>query len=93
MLVSTYVLVYFWVMVDKTKSGIQAWIAEDNVAQFQQKLNSETDEFRYKILVQLLEDELHRCELETCISATSAPHCCLPLLDQRNDIANVPEAV
>ena len=45
-------------MVDKATLEIQAWIAEDNIARLQQKLDSGTDEFRYEILAALLADEL-----------------------------------
>ena len=39
---------------------IQAWIAASNIARFQRELDSETDVFRYNILVALLEIEFSK---------------------------------
>jgi len=53
-------------MADKTTSPakIRAWVAASNIARFQTELNSETDLFRYNILVALLEMEFSKFKNE-----------------------------
>jgi hypothetical protein len=43
-----------------TPAEIRAWIAASNIARFQTELDSETDVFRYNILVALLEMEFSK---------------------------------
>jgi hypothetical protein len=47
-------------MVDKTPEELQAewWLETINAVAFRKKLNSETDEFRYRILSALLANEI-----------------------------------
>jgi hypothetical protein len=47
-----------------TPAEIRAWIAASNIARFQKELESETDEFRYKILAALLAYEYEKFEKE-----------------------------
>jgi hypothetical protein len=42
---------------NSTPAEVQAWIAASNIARFQRELDSETDMFRYNILVALLARE------------------------------------
>ena len=43
-----------------TPAEIRAWIAASNIARFQTELDSETDVFRYNILLALLEMEFSK---------------------------------
>jgi len=53
-------------MTDKTTTPaeIRAWVATSNIARFQNALDSETDMFRYNILVALLEIEFSKLKSE-----------------------------
>ena len=47
-----------------TPAEVRAWIAASNIARFQTELDSETDVFRYNILVALLEIEFSKFQNE-----------------------------
>ena len=52
-------------MAEKTLAERQAdWIAAANTVTIQEKLESETDEFRYRILATLLTNELEKFRAE-----------------------------
>jgi hypothetical protein len=48
-------------MTDKTREQRWAdWMAKQDMGQFQQRLNAETEDGKYKILAQLLSSELEK---------------------------------
>jgi hypothetical protein len=47
-----------------TPAEIRAWVAAGNIARFQKEMDSETDEFRFKILAVLLAIECEKFEKE-----------------------------
>ena len=51
------------VMMEMTREERRAdWVVTQNIARFQERLNAETDEGKYKILALLLADEFRKFE-------------------------------
>jgi hypothetical protein len=73
------------IMAKPTQEQIQAhWIATKNIAEFQELLNGERDEGRYRILSQLLSDEFEKFKNPQA----EAPRRARPNPDRAVDLGN-----
>jgi len=53
-------------MTQKTKEQLWAdWVATQDMGNFQERLNAETEDGKYKILAQLLSNELYKIKLKS----------------------------